>query len=145
MLQLTNASLGALVAGTPAIPVPVPLGVMTREVNRRVCKPTFSVTTTANNATYLNEAGYYKISYQANVVATAAGNLTFNLVIDGVTVQTVTVTAAAAGAYVLSLNFITRVNCGCNARPFQAQLVQIMSTGGAISSGSSNIIIEKIA
>lgn len=140
-LQLTNNNIGAVAAATV-----LPLGVMSRKkICQSSCTPTVEVSTTANNVVYLNEPGYYKITYTGYLTAGAAGNIVVNLELNSVVVATATVTATAAGTVPVSIVFVTRVlkNCcgGAVASPINA--IQFRNAGVAITGGTSNILIER--
>lgn len=141
LLQVTNASLGPIGVGSL-----IPFGVMTRQVKRSSsCTPTFELTTSVNNSLYINEAGFYKINYQAYVTVAAAGNVVLQLQLNGVTVQTATVTVPGAGTFLVSLTFITRVlnNCCSNVTNIP-MLMQILNSGIALTGGTSNLIVERV-
>lgn len=141
LIQLTNSNLGAVAANAM-----IPVGIMTRQVTQgSKCQPTFTITTSANNAVYLNEAGFYKINYTAYVTVAAAGTVTIQLQINGVVMQTATVTVSAAGTYLVSFAFVTRAFCNCNNAPSNLPLlIQFNNTGIALTGGTSNLIIEKV-
>ena len=142
LLQLTNPAIGAV-----AVDALLPLGTITRKISTRdCCQPTFTVTTSGANTINLNDAGTYKITYTASLVAGAAGLVTINLVQNGTIVATASETATAAGDTVnISLVYVVR------ALPNFAGLltnlpstIQITNTGVALTDGTSNILIEKV-
>lgn len=142
LLQLTNNNIGAVAAATV-----LPIGVTSRKIAcANKCTPTFEVATTANNVAYLNEPGFYKITYTGYLTAGAAGNVVVNLEINNVIVAVATVTATAAGTVPVSITFVTRVlsNC-CNnvANPLQA--LQFRNAGVALTGGTSTVIIERVS
>lgn len=141
LLQLTNSNLGAV-----AEDAMIPVGILTRQVTQgSKCQPTFAVTTSANNAVYINESGFYKITYTAYVTVADAGTIEIELQINGVTMQTAIVTAAAAGTYLVSFVFMTRAFCNCNNGPANLPvLVQLENTGIALTGGTSNLILERV-
>lgn len=141
LLQLTNSNLGAV-----AEDAMIPVGIMTRQVTQgSKCQPTFAVTTSANNALYINEEGFYKITYTAYVTVAAAGTIEIELQINGTTMQTATVTVAAAGTYLVSFVFMTRAYCNCNNGPSNLPvLIQLENTGLALTGGTSNLILERV-
>lgn len=143
LLQLTNNNIGAVAAATV-----LPLGVMSRKIAcQSTCTPTFEVSTTANNVAYINEPGYYKITYEGSLTAAAAGNVVVNLEVNGAIVNTATVTAAAAGTVGISIAFIVRVlnNC-CNGAAINTPaIIQFRNAGVALTGGNSNVLIEKVA
>lgn len=140
--QITNSAIGAVAANEA-----MPLGTTTHQALCGGCNDV--AITTANsggNTITLNDAGYYKITYNASVVASAAGVVTFNLVrSNAVTTPeyTVSQTATAAGdTENLTLVYIVRVL----PQFFTSAPVsyQIVNAGVALTSGTSNTIIEKI-
>lgn len=144
LLQLTNNNIGAVAAATI-----LPLGVTSRKIAcQSTCTPTFEVTTTANNVAYINEPGYYKVTYEASLTAAAAGNVVVNLEANNAVVNTATVTAAAAGTVGISIAFMLRVlnNC-CNGATVNTPMVIQLRNASAIAltGGNSNLILEKVA
>lgn len=144
LLQLTNAAIGPIPAATL-----LPVGIMTRRiVQEDACQNTFDVTTSVNNAIYINETGFYKITYTGYLTAAAAGDIIVELRINGVTMATATVTATAAGTVPVVFTFVTRVlsNCCGNVQNAPA-LVQLYNadTSVALSGGRSNLIIERVS
>lgn len=146
MIQVSNlptAPFGAVATGGALLP----LGVITHRIGCGNCsQPTFTVQTSGANTVTINDCGYYRVTFGASVVATAAGVVTFNLVQNGVVVYSVSETAAAAGDTVnLGFTFIVRAtqNFGAGLPTIPANL-QITNTGGALTSGTSNLIVERI-
>lgn len=142
LIQLTNATVGAVATATL-----LPVGIMTRRIMRSSdCEPTFLVATSANNSVYIQEEGFYKITYVGYLTAAAAGNIVVQLQINGVTQQTATVTATAAGTFPVILTFVTRVlpNC-CSNSTNTPVLVQLNNNGVALTGGTSNLLIERIS
>lgn len=141
LLQLTNNTVGPVATATV-----LPIGVTSRKIAcASKCIPTFDVTTTANNVAYINESGFYKITYTGYLTAGAAGNVVVNLEINNAIVAVATVTATAAGTVPVSITYITRVlsNC-CNAgSPVQA--LQFRNAGVALTGGTSTVIIERVS
>ena len=88
LIQLTNTSIGAQVANAF-----LPLGVVTRRINSTCnCDTTFQIANSTADILYINEPGYYKVTYSANLAASAAavnvvnqkfGGLSFTLDADG--------------------------------------------------------------
>lgn len=144
--QLTNPAVGAVATGEA-----MPLGTVTHQYNcGSGCGADISTATSGANAITVggscNGAGWYKITYSASVAAGAAGLVTFNLVQNGVLtapIFTASETATAVGDFVdITIPFIVRVPytpCSNNAIS-----LQIINAGVALTSGTSNIIIEKI-
>jgi hypothetical protein len=94
---------------------------------------------------YLNETGNYSITYSASLYATDAGAVSAALTVNGTQVYTVSATAAAAGDVVnMTLPYQVRV-CPNGATSVNVPAsVQITLTDGAVTNGTSNIIIEKV-
>ena len=141
ILQLTNTDIGAV-----AVDTLMPLGAVTRKY---CCgnsgQNTFNVSTTGSNTITLNERGYYKIIYSASLLATAAGAVTLNLLVNGETVITKTETASAAGFVDITIPYVVRVlpSCPINSSALTIQ-VENDADSVAITTGVSNIIVEKI-
>lgn len=140
LFQLTNSNIGPIAANTL-----LPVGIMTRQIKKdSACTPTFTVTTSVNNAVYINESGFYKITYQGYLTVAAAGNIVVQLQINGVTMATATVTASGAGTFLVSITFVTRAfnNCCSNSTNLPI-LVQFLNSGIALTGGNSNLIVER--
>ena len=142
LLQLTNPSVGVVAAAAF-----MPFGTVTRQIKRDAdCPSTFVVATNNNNTVYVQEPGFYKITYNANLVAAAAGLVTLNLQINGTTVYTTNVTATAGGTVQVAFTFMTRVfdNCCSNAANLPIQ-IQIQNNGVGLTGGGGNLIVERVA
>lgn len=140
LLQLSNAEVGAVAANAR-----IPLGIPTRQIKRSTtCTPTFEVTTSVNNAVYINEAGFYKITYQGFLTVAAAGNIVVQLLVGGVVAATATVTASGAGTFPVTITFVVRAlnNC-CGNVSNLPMLIQLNNAGVAITGGTSTLIIER--
>ena len=147
MIQVSNlptAPFGAVATGGALLP----LGVITHRIGCGGCsQPTFTVQTSGANTVTINDAGYYRVTFGASVVATAAGVVTLNLVQNGVVVYSVSQTAGAAGDTVnLGFTFIVRATPNYGAGlPTIPAILQITNTGAtALTSGTSNLIVERI-
>ena len=82
--------------------------------------------------------------YNASLVATEAGDIVLEVKLNGVTKYTVTVTAAAAGTVNITIPYELYIPCNCCSNPTNVPVyIQIQSTGVAITSGASNLIIDK--
>lgn len=146
MIQLTNPPTTPF--GAVAVGGLLPLGTITHRLGCGNCnQPTFTVTTSGANTVSINDAGYYRISFSASVVATAAGVVTLNLVQNGVVVYSVSQTAGAAGDTV-NLSFVYEVRALPNFGAVLPNLplnLQIVNAGAtALTSGTSNLIVEKV-
>ena len=141
-IQLTNTEIGDV-----AVDAYIPYGRVTRRINAPYnCCNTFSVTSSTSDTVTINDTGFYKITYSLTALAEAAGEVTISLVTNGVTVYSVTETAAAAADSVnLTLPYTIRVCPNCSATPDNVPVsVQIQNTGVALTGVSSNMIIEKV-
>lgn len=141
-IQLTNTNIGAV-----AVDTLMPYGNITRRINTKNCTSFPFATTTSNIDTIvINEDGYYKITYNASVVAGAAGVVTFNILLNNAVVYTISQTAAAEGDTVnMTGVYEIRVcpnNC-CN--PYNLPVnIQTQLTTTALTGGISNILVEKV-
>ena len=142
VLQLTNKTIGAVATNEF-----MPYGIITRKIcYGKTNGGTFSVTTTGADTIYLQEAGNYRISYSASLVAAAVGDVTISLIANGVNVYEVTETIAAVGDTVnLTLPYEVRVCPNSCAVPTNCPMsIQVQLNGVAITSGTSNILVEKV-
>ncbi len=139
LLQLVNTAIGAVTPGAA-----IPLGVQNKAVETVPnCQNTFTATTTANNVVYIKEAGLYKVTYTAYLTVGAAGDIIVNLQVNGVTVQTATVTVAAAGTYLITFTYITSTYNYLPANAPLAVNVQLGTTSAALTGGSSVMQFER--
>lgn len=142
LLQLTNSAFGAV-----ATDANMPLGIPTRSVScDGGCTPTFVVSSSGADTVTLNKTGVYKILYTASVVAAAAGVVTINLVDeDGTVLATASETATAIGDTVnVSIAYAVRVVGNCCGL-LTAKSIRFVNAGVALTSGTSNLILEKVA
>lgn len=144
VMQLTNTNIGAV-----AVTNLLPLGVVTRRINRRNCgcgdNPTFSLSTVGTNIVTVNECGNYRISYSLSGVAAAAGLLSVALQINGSTVYTVSATAAAGNTINLTLPYEIRVLPNCDSVPNNSPVnITLQLTGVGITGGTSNLLVERV-
>jgi hypothetical protein len=106
---------------------------------------TFNITNTNSNIIYLNEPGYYKVTYQANLVAGAVGDLTVSLMVNNTVVYQTIETTAQGDTYSVSLPYVVRVCPNSCSNPSNCPLpIQLQLTGVAVTDGTSNLIIEKV-
>ena len=140
LIQLTNTVVGAVEVDSF-----MPFGAITRKIQTSDdCCNTFDVTTSGSNLIYLNEPGYYNITYSASVVAGDAGIVTLSLVANGNTIYSVASTAASGDTVNLTLPYTARVYKNCPSAPTNCPLsIQITLSGVAITGGTSNLLIEK--
>lgn len=141
VIQLTNSAIGAVAATNY-----LPLGVITRRVQR--CDAgvnTFSTSTTGVNVITINECGNYNVTYNASLIAAAAGVLIATLQVNGVNVYSTSVTATAGSTVNLTLPYQIRVLPNCNANPYNMPTnVQIQLNGIGITGGTSIIKVERV-
>ena len=140
LLQLTNNNVPEVAEN-----INMPLGTITRRVTCNKFEPTFVVSTSNVDTVTINEEGYYKITYNAALIATAAGDVEMTLVINGTNTYSVSETATAAGIVNVDLDFVTRVFRRCDdIATNNPMTVQIKSTGVALTGGTSNFIVERV-
>lgn len=142
VLQLTNKSFGGV--ATEAL---MPLGNVTRRVQDHDCGcATFHVTTSGADTVELREVGNYDVTYSASLIASAAGEVSVTLLVNGVEVYEVGVTAGAAADVInLTLPYQVRVCPNCASSPNNLPVaIQIKLSGIEVTGGSSNILIERV-
>lgn len=143
VIQLTNTNIGAV-----AVTNLLPLGIVTRRVNRRNCgcdAPTFSLATSGTDIVTINECGNYRISYSLNGVASGAGIMTATLQVNGVDVYSVSATAAAGATINLTLPYEIRVLPNCTSNPNNNPVnITLQLNGVGITGGSSNLLVERV-
>ena len=141
LIQLTNPGIG--VVDTNGY---LPLGQITVIYQGCCNKPcnTYTVSSSTADTVQVHRPGTYRVVYNASLIATEAGDIVLGLVVNGVTKYTVTVLATAGGAINVTIPFEVYLpsNCASNPNNIPAY-VQIQSTGVAITSGTSNLIISK--
>jgi hypothetical protein len=141
ILQLTNSAIGAVATNTN-----MPLGVTTviYPYDTNNCYPTYTVAASTSDTLVINKPGTYNFIYNASVVATDAGNVVLAIIVNGTTKYTVTETATAAGTVNLTIPYEIYVPCNCQSAPSNVPAyIQIQSTGVALTSGTSNLIVSK--
>ena len=141
ILQLTNTTIGAITTNGN-----MPLGVITlvHPFDTSNCYPTYTVSSSNADTLVINKSGVYNVLYNASVVATAAGDVVFELKVNGVTKYTVTETATAAGTVNITIPYEVYVPCNCPSVPGSVPAyIQVQSTGVALTSGTSNMIVSK--
>lgn len=143
LIQVTNPTITAV-----AVNANFPIGNITRRLtcNTKCCN-TFTTSSSNADTITINESGYYKITYNASLIAEAVGEVSVALILNGTTqVYEVGETAAADNDVVnLNLPFVIRVFDNYNNLPTNCPItIQFKNTGVAVTGGSSNIIIEKI-
>jgi hypothetical protein len=146
LIQLTNTNIGALDANEF-----VPLGTITRKINAPAGESSaFEVATTGANIVYLNDPGYYKITYTGTLTAAAAGTLGITLVANNNAIITASEEATAAEDVVnITLIYVIRVCPNSCATPFncptsiQIQLGDV-ALGATPASSIGNLVIERV-
>lgn len=141
ILQLTNSVIGAVATNAY-----MPLGVATviYPYDTGNCYPTYTVQSSTSDTLVINKPGTYNFVYNTSVVATDAGQVTLALVVNGVTKYTSTATATAAGTVNITIPYEIYVPCNCQSSPSNVPAyIQIQSTGVALTSGTSNLIVSK--
>lgn len=141
LIQLTNTGIGAV-----AVDGFMPLGVITTVYPNcsSMQGPTYTITSSTSDTVQVNKSGTYRIIYNASVVATEAGDVVLGLRINGTTRYTVTATATAAGTVNVTIPFEVYIPGNCCASPINIPAyIQVQSTGVALTSGTSNLIIDK--
>jgi hypothetical protein len=143
LIQLTNNAIGATTAQTL-----LPLGLITRRLNASACNcTTFQITSSDSDTLILNDPGYYKITYNANLIAAAAGDLSVSLLANQQEVTSSSETVAAADDTAnITLIYTIRVCPNCCSAPTNCPVnIQLQLGDVAISAGSTaNLIVEKI-
>lgn len=137
-LQNTAGS-GALADG--AI---LPLGNEVASSRRCGCGNALAATTTGNNVVNVYQNGVFAFLFNGSLVATAAGTLTVNAVVNGVVVASASQTAGAAGDTVnITLPYVLR-NVRCAAAQFPTR-IQFTVTGGALTNETSSLTAVQLA
>ena len=146
LIQLTNTNIGATTAQSF-----LPLGTITRRINAPT-DPTnvFQVATTGSNIVYINEPGYYKVTYSATLTAADAGTVGVSLITNGDNIYTVSEEATAAEDIVdLTLVYVIRVCPNCCSSPYNCPVsVQMQlgdtATGITPNPSTANLVIERV-
>ena len=114
ILQLTNSTIGAVSTNSN-----VPLGVATVVYPYDVdnCFPTYTVASSQADTLVINKPGTYNFMYSASVVATAAGQVTFGVKVNGVTKYSVSTTATEGGTVNITIPYEIYVPCNCASAP----------------------------
>ncbi len=122
----------------------LPLGNEVTSSRRCGCGRALVPTTTGNNVVNVYQNGVYTFLFNGSLVATAAGVITVNAVVNGVVVASSSQTAGAAGDTVnITLPYTLRVfRCPSGQYPTQ---VQYTVTGGALTNATSSLTAIQIA
>lgn len=142
VLQLTNQAIGAV-----AVNEYMPYGKITRRIQESFGGgSTFNVTTSQSDIVYLNELGNYDVTYSASLVASAIGEVSVALIVNGTQVYEVGATASAIDDVInITLPYQVRVCPNCAGAPTNCPVsIQVQLTGVAITSGQSNMLIERV-
>lgn len=139
-IQLSNNAIPTVAVGSL-----LPLGRITRHTCGHVCEPnTFVVGTSQADTVTITEPGIYRIMYSASVVPTATGQLTISLLENGVVLTSETLQATAGVTLGVSFAYLARVFPNTQTSANVPATIQLEATVGAITSGISNLIIEKV-
>lgn len=146
LIQLTNTNIGATTAGEL-----LPLGLITRKINASgsPCS-TFQVASSEADTVYINEPGFYKVTYNATLTAGAAGLMGVTLVANQNNVYSVSEDATAAEDIVnLTLVYVIRVCPNSCSAPYNCPTaIQIrlgdVATGVTPNTSTANLIIERV-
>lgn len=145
LIQLTNKSIGEIAAEGF-----LPLGLVTRKINANCESPVFQVASSTSDTLYINEPGYYKITYSATLTAGAAGLMSVSLVANQNNIYTVSEDATAAEDIVdLTLVYVIRVCPNSCSAPYncptaiQLQLGDV-ATGVTPNPSSANLVVERV-
>ena len=146
LIQLTNTAVPAVDADQL-----LPLGTVTRRLNATTCNAdTFQVASSLADTIYINEPGYYKITYSATLTAAGAGLVGVSLIVNNNAVYTVAEEATAAEDIVnITLPYIIRVCPNSCATPYNCPTsIQLklgdVAIGTTPSPSSANLIVEKV-
>lgn len=141
VLQLQNNAIGAV-----AVTNLLPLGI----VNRRVVRcdaniDTFTTSTTGTNTVTINECGNYNVTYNASLIAAAAGTLIVTLVSNGVNVYSASQTVAAGQTVNITVPYQIRVFPNSPAISTNNPLnLQLQLNGVSITGGTSVFRVERV-
>ena len=115
LIQLTNSSIPETDASSN-----LPLGLITRKINVDCNNcTTFQVASSSADTLYINEPGFYKITYSATLTAAAAGLMSVSLISNQNTIYTVSEDATAAEDVVnLTLVYVIRVCPNSSSAPY---------------------------
>lgn len=146
LIQLTNTNIDVINAGEN-----MPLGLVTRRINagNPPCS-VFQVASSQADTVYINEPGFYKITYDATITAGAAGLMSVSLIANQNSIYTVSEDATAAEDVVnLTLVYVLRVcpnSCSTPANCPTAIQVKLgdVATGITPNPSVANLIIERV-
>jgi hypothetical protein len=142
LIQLTNTTIETIDAEQN-----MPLGKVTRRINTPIdCCNTFAINSSTADTITISDPGFYKVTYSLTAIAAAAGDVTISLITNDATTYTVSQAAAdTTGNVNLTLCYTIRVTPNTLSPGTTTPVsVQLQNTGVALTSGTSNIIIEKV-
>lgn len=141
VIQLTNKSVGA-----QSVDTLLPLGSITRKINCKNYDSTpFTVSSTGANTITINEAGYYKVTYNISATAVADGLVGINLIVNDNVIYSVTGSVATGNTVNLTLPYEIRVCPNSECNPYNIPVnIQFQLVTTAISGGTSNALVEKV-
>lgn len=146
LIQLTNTAIGEIAADSN-----LPLGLITRKVNTNdTCCPTFQLASSLADTVYINEPGFYKVTYSATLTAGAAGLMSVSLIANQNSIYTVSEDATAAEDIVnLTLVYVIRVCPNSCSSPYNCPTsIQLklgdVATGITPNASTANLIIERV-
>lgn len=109
LIELTNGNTGAVAVGAL-----MPLGAVTRMIGMTPkCTPTWTVSTTMNNVVTVSESGIYTATYTGTLVVAEDGDVTVDMLLDGVVIASRTITAVADASVNIAMVKEIRVYCDC--------------------------------
>ena len=134
LIQVTNPSIGAV-----ALNGAIPLGLVTLNANCNCGQNQTLVAQAVSNVSQIeiNRSGKFELSYLPSVTAAAAGTVTINLVVNGVTINSISAAVGAGTATVIPLNYIIQVS---NV----PTVVKFVVTGSALTGGTSNLVVRQL-
>ena len=138
LIQMANGVSTTIASGSP-----INLGVIDRRATCGDCNP-FSTTSTSIT---LNKPGYYLVSVDVNIIASAAGNVAIQLYDGSAPIVTASASNVALenSIYNLSFSKIIRVLPNCNTVQTNVpKVLSVYNVGVAGTIVSSNISIIKI-
>lgn len=138
VLQVTNNAIPTVAVGAN-----MPLGLVNVNCPRPCTEEVFNVTTSASDVVIINKSGYYRVNYNASLLAAAAGDLTLSLKLNGVVVNTLTVTTVAGATSAVAFTKYIYIPCNCQLNPNSVPARLEITLGGVqVTSGTSNTIVE---
>lgn len=141
VLQLTNTNISTVVVDGF-----IPLGITSIQYPTANCNSCEVFTVTSSNADTLviHKSGTYRLDYNASVVATDAGTVTLEVLVNNAEKYSVSATAAEGDTVNLSIPVDFYIPCNCNTLPNSVPAyVQIKNTGVALTSGIGNMIVTR--